>query len=70
MKVSLDQAIDIHAGVLKYWYGDRATQEARTRALDCATAGDFEGFQTWASVAKLCDALRVADWPTPISEAE
>jgi hypothetical protein len=59
-EVSLDQAIDIHARVLKYWYGDRAPHEARTKALEFGTVGDFEGLQAWAKVAKTCEALELA----------
>ena len=61
MRISQDQAIEIHARVLKYWHRDRAPQEARARALDCATAGDFDSFQAWARVARLCEALRAVD---------
>ena len=61
MQISLDQAIEIHARVLKYWHRDRSPQEARARALDCATAGDFEGFQAWAKVARLCEAPVAVD---------
>ncbi len=70
MQISLDQAIEIHARVLKYWHRDSAPQEARARALDCATVGDFEGFQAWAKVARLCGALRVVEPPALICEAE
>jgi hypothetical protein len=70
MEVSLDQAIDIHAKVLKYWHGDKAPQEARSKALDCGTAGDIEGLQAWSRVAKVCEALRAIDQPALISEAE
>ena len=76
MQISLDQAIEIHARVLRYWHRDRAPEEARERALDCATTGDFEGFQAWAKVAKLCEALgavdrsRAVDPPVLICEAE
>jgi hypothetical protein len=63
MEVSLDQAIDIHASVLKYWYGDKASQEARGRALECGTVGDFEGLQAWARVARLCEAPGAVEPP-------
>jgi len=68
MEVSLDQAIDIHARVLKYWYGDRVPHEARIKALECGTVGDFEGLQAWAKVAKTCEALGAVEtagglWP-------
>ena len=59
MEVSLDQAIDIHARVLKYWHGDRAPQEARARALECGTMGDIEGLHAWGKVARLCEALGI-----------
>jgi hypothetical protein len=64
MEVSLDQAIDTHAGVLKYWYGDKAPQEARARALECGTVGDFEGLQAWARVARLCETPGAVDQST------
>ena len=76
MQISLDQAIEIHARVLRYWHRDRAPEEAREKALDCATTGDFEGFQAWAKVAKLCEALgavdrsRAVDPPVLIFDAE
>jgi len=57
-------AIDTHARVLKYWYGDKAPQEARGRALECGTVGDFEGLQAWARVARLCEALGAAGQST------
>jgi hypothetical protein len=69
MEVSLDQAIAIYAGVLKYWHGDGASHEARAKALECKTAGDIEGFHAWARVAKVCEVLRTVDRPAPISEA-
>jgi hypothetical protein len=64
MEVSLDQAIDTHARVLKYWYGDKAPQEARGKALECGTVGDFEGLQAWARVARLCEAPGAVDQST------
>jgi hypothetical protein len=70
MDVSLDQAINIHARVLKYWHGDKAPQEARARALECGTAGDFEGLQAWARVARLCEAPGAFGLPPLIFEAE
>ena len=70
MEVSLDQAIDTHARVLKYWHGDRASHEARTKALEYKAAGDLEGLHAWERVAKMCEAIRAGDQPASISEAD
>ena len=70
MDVSLNQAIDTHARVLKYWYGEKAPQKARARALECGTLGDFDGLQAWARVARLCEALGAVDQSALIFEAE
>jgi hypothetical protein len=40
MNVSLTQAIEIHAKVLKYRFGKRAALLAEEKALDCAAQGE------------------------------
>jgi hypothetical protein len=70
MEVSLDQAIDIYAKVLKNWYGEGASHKARTEALACEAVGDTEGFSAWVRVAKVCEALHTVDQLALICEAE
>jgi hypothetical protein len=70
MDVSLDQAIEIHARVLKRWHRDRAPREAHTRALECKTAGDVEGHHVWTRVAKTCEALGAVETARGLSPAE
>ncbi len=57
MNVSLDQAIEIHARVLKHRFGDRAALLAQERARQCATRGDDEGHVVWRRVAAVAGEL-------------
>jgi hypothetical protein len=57
MNVSLDQAIEIHAKVLKYRWGDGAPRLARERAHHCSAAGDREGQVVWLRVAAVAQEL-------------
>jgi hypothetical protein len=57
MNVSLTQAIEIHAKVLKYRFGNRAALLAEERALDCAAQGDDEGRAVWLRVAAVAGML-------------
>jgi nucleotide-binding universal stress UspA family protein len=57
MEVSLDQAIEIHAKVLKYRSGRHAARKARERAEELARAGDHEGHLVWIRVEETVVAL-------------
>ncbi len=57
MQVSLDEAIEIHAKVLAYRYGDRAPSLARDKADRLQAAGDGEGRVVWQRVAVVAEAL-------------
>ena len=50
MNVSLDQAIEIHAKVLRYRVGERAAEIAVERARLCEYHGDPEGSEVWLRV--------------------
>jgi hypothetical protein len=55
--VTLDQAIEIHAKVLKFRYGRTAPHRARERADNCSAAGDCEGHAVWEKVAVIAENL-------------
>ena len=57
MRVSLEQAIEIHAKVLKYRFGRRAPELARERAQSCSTSNDHEGHRVWLEVAEVAESL-------------
>ncbi len=57
MKVSLDQAIEIHAKALKHRFGKRAAVLAQERAQHCAARGDDEGHDVWQRVATVSGML-------------
>jgi len=57
MRVSLDQAIEIHAKVLRYRFGKRAPSLARERAHHCLASGDHDGHSVWRRVAVVAEAL-------------
>ena len=59
MNVSLDQAIEIHAKVLKYRSGTGAPRVARKIARECAASGDHEGHGVWQRVAEVAETLLV-----------
>ena len=50
MQISLNEAIDIHAQVLKIRQGEVAINSSKERAAQCKTAGDLEGEQVWLRV--------------------
>jgi hypothetical protein len=60
MKVSLDQAIEIHAKALRHRHGTRAPLLAREKAHHCNASGDHEGHTVWQRVAAMAEAF-----PTP-----
>jgi hypothetical protein len=53
LRVSLKQAIEIHAKVLKYRFGRRAPEKART----CSATNDHEGHHVWLEVADVAELL-------------
>jgi hypothetical protein len=57
MNVSLAQAIEIHAKVLKYRFGDRAALLAEEKAHHCTARGDEEGRDVWLRVATVAGML-------------
>ena len=67
MEVSLEQAIEIHARVLRRIHGQGAPFDARRRADQLAAAGDASGYQVWLDVAqaaeKLIDQEPKLEWP-------
>jgi hypothetical protein len=63
MRVSLKQAIEIHAEVLKYRFGHRAPELAREKALHCSASNDHEGHSVWLKVAEVAEALLCAVEP-------
>ena len=56
-RVSLDQAIEIHAKALKHRFGVRAPLVAREKAHHCRSSGDHEGHAVWRKVAAVAEAL-------------
>ena len=57
MRVSLKQAIEIHAKVLKHRFGGRAAEMAREKALSCSASKDHEGHRVWLQVAQVAETL-------------
>jgi hypothetical protein len=57
LRVSLEQAIVIHAKVLKYRFGRRAPELARERAQSCSTSNDHEGHRVWLEVPDVAESL-------------
>jgi hypothetical protein len=55
--VSLKQAIEIHAKVLKYRFGRHAPEQARERARQCSAAKDDEGHRVWLEVAQVAESF-------------
>jgi hypothetical protein len=57
LRVSLKQAIEIHAKVLKYRFGRLAPEMAREKALSCSASNDHEGHRVWLEVAEVAESL-------------
>jgi hypothetical protein len=57
LRVSLEQAIEIHARALRYRFGKRAPLLARDKANRCFAIGDREGRVVWRRVAVAAEAL-------------
>jgi hypothetical protein len=57
LRVTLDEAIEIHAKALKFRYGRTAPHRARERADNCSAAGDREGHVVWEKVAVIAENL-------------
>jgi hypothetical protein len=55
--VSLKQAIEIHAKVLKYRFGRLAPELAREKAQNCSKSNDHEGHLVWLEVAEVAESL-------------
>jgi hypothetical protein len=67
LQVSLDEAVEIHAKVLKYRYGRNAPFQARLKARHCATTGDREGHSVWEKVAATAEQFLIE--PTAFPDA-
>jgi hypothetical protein len=57
VRVTLDQAIEIHAKALKYRFGKRAPALANEKADHCLPV-NREGHGVWRRVAAAAEALR------------
>ena len=69
MDVSLEQAIEIHAKVLKRIHGHWAPAKARNWAAQLAASGDHEGHLVWQKVAEVAVAMLQREPPNdPIIE--
>jgi hypothetical protein len=64
MEVSLEQAIEIHARVLKRVHGRKAPHKARATADHLATVGDQDGYRVWLKVADAAAAMLLQERPT------
>lgn len=58
MNISLEQAIEIHARVLRYRVGRGAAELAGERAKSCDAHGDREGYEIWLRVRAAIELLR------------
>ena len=54
----------------RYWFGDRAPQDARKQAHECKMAQDIEGLHAWGKVAKVSETRRTVYPLALISESE
>jgi hypothetical protein len=57
MNVSLDQAIEIHAKVLRHRFSDQAPLLAQAKANSCSASGHHEGKTVWLQVAAVAETL-------------
>ena len=57
MNISLDQAIEIHAEVLKRRHVGQAPNRAREQATALKSKGDHEGHAVWTRVAEHAEHL-------------
>jgi hypothetical protein len=57
MSLSLDQAIEIHAEVLKRRHVGHAPMRAREQAIALKAKGDHEGHAIWTRVAEHAERL-------------
>jgi hypothetical protein len=69
MDISLDQAIEIHAEVLRRRHEKEAPARARERAIALKYVGDHDGHAVWLKVADRAESLlseaRKSSTPTP-----
>jgi hypothetical protein len=57
MSISLDEAIEIHAEVLRRRHDREAPTRARERALALKYTGDHDGHAVWLKVAERAERL-------------
>jgi hypothetical protein len=57
MSISLDEAIEIHAEVLRRRHDREAPTRARERALALKYIGDHDGHAVWLKVAECAERL-------------
>ena len=62
MDMSLEQAVEIHAKMLRHIHGDKAPHDARHKAKQLAARGDAEGHKVWLMVAEAAEKLPVETW--------
>ncbi len=66
MEVSLEEAVEIHARVLRSWHKDGAPLKARDHAVLLRQNGDHDGHEVWLRVAEVAEQLgRDAEPPAP-----
>ncbi len=58
MEVSLEEAIEIHARVLRSWHNGAASEIARDHAVLLSRNGDQDGHDVWLRVAEITEQLR------------
>ncbi len=59
MEVSLQEAIEIHARVLRSWHRDAASEKARDHAVLLRRNGDHDGHDVWLRVAEVAGQLKI-----------
>jgi hypothetical protein len=61
MEISLEEAIEIHAKVLKRRHAHSAPREAREHAQKLKHANDHHGHQVWCKVAAVAERMLVEE---------
>jgi hypothetical protein len=62
MEISLEQAIEIHAKVLKKRHKLHAPREAREHAQRLKNVNDYHGHQVWNKVAAVAERMIVKEF--------
>ncbi len=61
MEISLEQAIEIHAKVLKSRHKHQAPDEAREHARRLKSVNDYHGHHVWNQVAAVAERMLVEE---------